>query len=130
MAARAVDPAIREHLPFEYRIIRPMDGKVRWMLAYGEVVYATVNGVEQPVRYVGTLQDITATVKLSNPCETVRPGSASLSMRAAWQCGSTILPATPFRAHQNSTASTGFRLMHSRPSRRSDPATIPTTGSG
>lgn len=60
MAARAVDPAIREHAPFEYRIIRPCDGRVRWMLAYGEVVYAALDGTEQAVRYVGTLQDITA----------------------------------------------------------------------
>lgn len=77
MAARAIDPAIREHLPYEYRIIRPCDGKVRWMLAYGEVVYADVNGVKQPARYVGTLQDITAQ---HEAVEALRDSEARLSL--------------------------------------------------
>ncbi|MGH1587301.1 PAS domain S-box protein [Methylobacterium phyllosphaerae] len=59
MAQSALDPAIREHAPYEYRIIRPSDGAVRWMLAHGEAVYASVDGEERAIRYVGTLQDIT-----------------------------------------------------------------------
>jgi PAS domain S-box-containing protein len=59
MATRALDPKLREREPFEYRIIRP-DGAVRWVLAHGEAVFETVEGVEKAVRYVGTIQDITA----------------------------------------------------------------------
>lgn len=59
MARRALDPAVREHTPYEYRIIRPSDGAVRWVLAHGEAVYASVDGEERASRYVGTLQDIT-----------------------------------------------------------------------
>ena len=58
MSARATDPALREQIPYEYRIRRP-NGEVRWVLAHGEAVFAQVDGVEQAVRYVGTLQDIT-----------------------------------------------------------------------
>ncbi|ACA19887.1 signal transduction histidine kinase [Methylobacterium sp. 4-46] len=60
MAERALDPAIRERVPYEYRIIRPSDDTVRWVLAHGEAVFAPVDGVERAVRYAGTLQDITA----------------------------------------------------------------------
>jgi diguanylate cyclase (GGDEF)-like protein/PAS domain S-box-containing protein len=77
MAMRATDPAIRERLPFEYRIIRPSDGKVRWMLAYGEALYTTVNGVEQAARYVGTLQDITTQ---RQAVEALRDSEARLSL--------------------------------------------------
>ena len=57
-ARRALDPTVRERSPFEYRIVRP-DGAVRWVLAYGEPVFAKMNGQERAVRYVGTIQDIT-----------------------------------------------------------------------
>ncbi|HEX2555848.1 MAG TPA: PAS domain S-box protein [Microvirga sp.] len=58
MARRALDPAIREKVPYEYRVVRP-DGSVRWVLAHGEAVFAREDGEERAVRYVGTLQDIT-----------------------------------------------------------------------
>jgi diguanylate cyclase (GGDEF)-like protein/PAS domain S-box-containing protein len=77
MATRATDPAIKEHLPFEYRIIRPCDGKIRWMLAYGEAIYTAVSGVEQAARYVGTLQDITAQ---RQAVEALRDSEARLSL--------------------------------------------------
>lgn len=58
MAQRALDPHIREVLPYEYRIVRP-DGSIRWVIAHGEAVFDEVDGQPRAVRYVGTLQDIT-----------------------------------------------------------------------
>ena len=58
MAARAVDPALKEKVPYEYRIIRP-DGLLRWVVAHGEAVFEICDGIETAVRYVGTIQDVT-----------------------------------------------------------------------
>ena len=58
MAKRALDPAIKEQSPYEYRILLP-DGSSRWVLAYGKAVFEVVDGIEKPTRYVGTIQDIT-----------------------------------------------------------------------
>ena len=57
-ARRAVDPAIRDRIPYEYRIVHP-DGSVRWIVAHGEAVFE--DGPEGPraVRYLGTIQDVT-----------------------------------------------------------------------
>ena len=64
-AARALDPAIRDRNPYEYRVIRA-DGEVRWVLAYGEAVFAEVEGQTRAIRYVGTLQDITERRRLQD----------------------------------------------------------------
>lgn len=57
-ARRALDPAIRDRSPYEYRVVRP-SGEVRWVLASGEAVFeARVDG-EVATRYVGTLIDVT-----------------------------------------------------------------------
>jgi PAS domain S-box-containing protein len=62
MSKRALDPAIRERVPYEYRIIRP-DGETRWMLAHGEAVFdSSPQGDQAAVRYIGTIQDITERV--------------------------------------------------------------------
>lgn len=58
LAGRALDPAVRDHTPYEYRIILP-DGSVRWVLALGEAQFAEIDGVERAIRYVGTMQDVT-----------------------------------------------------------------------
>ena len=63
MARRALDPAIRESEPYEYRIVRP-DGAVRWVQAFGEAVFEEVDGETRAVRYVGTLQDVTERIRL------------------------------------------------------------------
>lgn len=57
--ARALDPLVRDQSPYDYRIVRP-DGEVRWLKAHGQAIFA--EGPEGPkaVRYVGTLEDITA----------------------------------------------------------------------
>jgi PAS domain S-box-containing protein len=59
MAKRALDPSIRERQPYEYRIIRA-DGTTRWMLAHGQALFGAVDGVTKAIRYIGTIQDITA----------------------------------------------------------------------
>ncbi|MCR5875061.1 PAS domain-containing protein [Phenylobacterium sp. J426] len=56
---RALDPAIRDLSPYEYRIVRRNDGRTRWVWAIGEPVFETVDGRQTAVRYVGTIQDIT-----------------------------------------------------------------------
>lgn len=58
MAGRAMDPALRENIPYEYRIVRP-DGAVRWVLAHGEAVFDDTPTGLAAVRYVGAIQDIT-----------------------------------------------------------------------
>jgi PAS domain S-box-containing protein len=58
-AKLAIDPQVRCKEPYEYRLVLP-EGRVRWVLAYGEAEFeSSADGVEQAVRYVGTLQDIT-----------------------------------------------------------------------
>jgi PAS domain S-box-containing protein len=56
---RALDPAIREHKPYEYRCVHP-DGSIRWVIAHGRAVFDTVDGAVRATRYIGTIQDITA----------------------------------------------------------------------
>ena len=55
---RAVDPALKEQHPYDFRIIRG-DGSVRWVQVHGEAMFEMRGGVETAVRYVGTIQDVT-----------------------------------------------------------------------
>ena len=57
-ARRALDPAIRGHSTFEYRVVHP-DGSLRRVVAHGEAVFGIVDGEERAVRFAGTLQDVT-----------------------------------------------------------------------
>lgn len=59
-AARAVDPQVKSAEPYRYRVIRADTKECRWVLAHGEPMFETHDGNEQAVRYIGTLQDITA----------------------------------------------------------------------
>lgn len=61
-AARALDPAIRDRTPYEYRIVRPT-GEIRWVRAYGYAVFAEDGIDAKALRYVGTLEDITDRVE-------------------------------------------------------------------
>jgi PAS domain S-box-containing protein len=79
MAARALDPALREQQPYEYRIVR-RDGSERWVLAYGEAVFEQVDGEVRAVRYVGTLQDVTERHRLE---EAERLAAQTLSLAVA-----------------------------------------------
>jgi PAS domain S-box-containing protein len=55
---RALDPEIREKIPYEYRVVHT-DGSVRWVVAHGEAVFGLQNGRPAALRYVGTIQDVT-----------------------------------------------------------------------
>ncbi len=59
LSRRALDPATREKVTYEFRIVRP-DGSLRWILAHGEAVFAPLDGAEKAIRYAGTMQDVTA----------------------------------------------------------------------
>jgi PAS domain S-box-containing protein len=58
MAKRALDPNVRERVPYEYRLIRP-NGEIVWVLAHGEAVFEKSDGNEVATLYIGTIQDIT-----------------------------------------------------------------------
>jgi PAS domain S-box-containing protein len=55
LSREALDPGLRSREPYEYRIHRP-DGALRWVLARGEAIF----GANGALRYLGTIQDITA----------------------------------------------------------------------
>jgi PAS domain S-box-containing protein len=59
LVQRAIDPALRDTPTFEYRLLLP-GGRTRWVAAFGRAVFAEVSGAIRAVRYIGTLQDITA----------------------------------------------------------------------
>jgi PAS domain S-box-containing protein len=56
---RAIDPNVRDQNSYEYRVVRP-DGSICWVLAYGEAVFEGDGESARAVRYVGTIQDISA----------------------------------------------------------------------
>lgn len=58
-AKRALDPEIRDCTPYEYRAVTADTGEVKWVEADGQAIFATVEGKETAIRYVGTIKDIT-----------------------------------------------------------------------
>jgi PAS domain S-box-containing protein len=60
---RALDPAIRERKPYQYRVVL-RGGRIRWILGHGEALFETTPTGERATRYVGTLQDITSRIDL------------------------------------------------------------------
>lgn len=62
---RAFDPELRDTSAYEYRIVRP-NGEIRWVVAHGHAVFADGPDGPRPVRYVGSLQDITARRRLED----------------------------------------------------------------
>lgn len=73
---RALDPAVRDASPYEYRIVRP-DGETRWLRAHGEAVFEDGPDGPRAVRYVGTLEDITEQKRVE---EELRRSQARLSL--------------------------------------------------
>jgi len=61
-AERARDPAFRDEEGYRYRIFRADTGALRWIEAFGDMVFD--HGVDPPVplHYIGTLRDITEQV--------------------------------------------------------------------
>jgi PAS domain S-box-containing protein len=76
MASRALDPAVRAHEPYEYRIIRS-DGAVRWVRAHGQAVFEGAGEAARAVRYAGTIQDITTSKEVQ---EALRASEARLRL--------------------------------------------------
>lgn len=61
MAERALDPAFRECPVFEFRLKSDEKSAARWAIAYGEAVFERdAAGNDIAVRYVGTIEDISA----------------------------------------------------------------------
>ena len=63
MLRRVLDPALREHAQYQYRITRADNGEERWLLAHGSAVFSGPGPDAKPLRYTGTLQDITEEVR-------------------------------------------------------------------
>lgn len=61
-AERGLNPSLKRREPYRYRIHRADTGAQRWIHAFGEPVFATVDGKPVPIRYIGTLQDVTEEV--------------------------------------------------------------------
>jgi PAS domain S-box-containing protein len=78
---RALDPAVRDDSPYEYRIVRP-DGEVRHVAARGHAVFESGDDGVRAVRYVGAIQDVTERRRLE---EENRAFTARL--RVAMQAG-------------------------------------------
>lgn len=65
-ARMALDPEIRNNEPYEYRLVRADTGEIRWALAYGEVVFQRSGDTVKAVRFLGTIEDITARKQAEN----------------------------------------------------------------
>lgn len=60
LTRRALDPTAQDKTAsYEFRLKRPETGEIRWVEAYGEAMFAEVEGKRTAVRYLGTIQDIT-----------------------------------------------------------------------
>ncbi len=55
---RALDPALRESIVLEYRILLP-GGGLRWVRTHGEAVFEDGPGGPVARRYLGTMEDVT-----------------------------------------------------------------------
>ena len=81
LARAAHDPQVRSRDHYEYRIIRE-GGAIRWILGRGEAIFEEVDGEVRAVRYLGTVQDITARHEL----EAAERGAAQ-QLRLALEAG-------------------------------------------
>ncbi len=68
---------IKEHIPFnkEYRIIRPNDGKERWVHGHGQLTYDDAGNA---LSMIGTIQDITERKEIENELITSRSNLIAL----------------------------------------------------
>ncbi len=59
LAARALDPSVRDCPVFRYRIVRADTSEVRWVQAYGEAIFEDGEDGPRATHYIGIIQDIT-----------------------------------------------------------------------
>lgn len=97
-AARALDPALRDRSPYEYRIVRP-NGELRWVSAVGEAIFeAGPDGRPEATRYIGTLIDVTAR-KLANDAIRESEHQLQLALRAGRMAAWRITPEAVIEAN-------------------------------
>ena len=56
--ALALDPAVRDRTPHEYRVVRT-DGATRWVIGFGQALFDRRGDGARATKYIGALQDIT-----------------------------------------------------------------------
>jgi len=59
MSQRAMDPDLRAHEAYRYRVIRADNGETRWIVAFGRATFEDFDGKPRCIAYTGTIQDIT-----------------------------------------------------------------------
>lgn len=64
--AAALDPVERSRRSYRYRIRRVDTGEERWLLAHGQAEFSSEGAAGRPLRYTGTLQDVTREMRLEN----------------------------------------------------------------
>ncbi len=102
IAAHALDPAVRAREAYEYRIVRPGDGELRWILAHGEAIFSQ-GEAPRALRYVGAAQDVTA-----QKLELARAQDDERRLRLALEAGRMACWAVDLRAE----AITGSRELN------------------
>jgi len=70
--ARALDPKVRSHETYRYRITRADTGEERWLVAHGNATFPDASETARPISYVGTLQDVTEDIRLEQSLEDER----------------------------------------------------------
>jgi PAS domain S-box-containing protein len=74
---RALDPNHRSQESYRYRITRADTGEERWLLAHGGALFSSDGADAKALHYTGTLQDITAEVRMD---EALRDERARLEL--------------------------------------------------
>ncbi|HEV7437354.1 MAG TPA: PAS domain S-box protein [Pseudorhizobium sp.] len=97
LSAAALDPTQRSKAPYRYRIVRPSDGEVRWVLAMGEAIF-TGGAQQSATKYIGTFQDIADEVRRE---EELREAASRLKLAldaaelAVWELDTTTGAVAP-----------------------------------
>jgi PAS domain S-box-containing protein len=85
LSRAAMNPSLRVRDRYEYRLLLP-DGSIRWLQASGEPIFEDTADEPVAVRYLGTIQDITARRQLE---EAER--EAAQSLRLAVEAGQMVV---------------------------------------
>jgi PAS domain S-box-containing protein len=79
--ATAFDPASGGLYDAEYRTLGD-DGILRWIHATGRVIFDTIDGVKRPVRFIGTVADVSERMALLNAERIARSEAEEARQRA------------------------------------------------
>ncbi|MER9592523.1 PAS domain-containing protein [Mesorhizobium australicum] len=114
-ARMALDPEIRNNEPYEYRLVRADTGEIRWALAYGEVVFQRSGDTVKAVRFLGTIEDITARKQAENAlreAELRQRLAIDAARMAVWELD---VPADRLMVTPSSTVCSAWRRIPVRP---------------